>query len=158
VEEINCINYIVNRINYTVNYLGLHYWVEETWSKIKPNVSHFCVFGSEVWAHIPNDKRKTLQPKSEKWFFFGYSKKFKGYIILQPHSNKIIIRRDFNFDENLLAYQPSLAFVPSSTCKPYSTFVSSSIPILVYIMTLRMKMHLGLLTFLKMIPLNMNMH
>ena len=33
---------------------------EELWSKIKLDVNHFYVFGSEAWAHIPNEKWKVL--------------------------------------------------------------------------------------------------
>jgi hypothetical protein len=51
---------------------------EEAWTKIKPDVSHFCVFGSIEWSHIPDDKMKALQPKSEKCIFFGYFEDFKG--------------------------------------------------------------------------------
>jgi hypothetical protein len=83
-----------------------------------------------------------LQRKSEKCIFVGYSEYVKGYRLLQPHCNEIIIIRDVKY-ENLLACQPNLAFVPyladepNSTFVPYSTyepslaFVSSSFPILV---------------------------
>jgi hypothetical protein len=27
---------------------------EEAWISVKSDVSHFCVFGSEAWAHVPN--------------------------------------------------------------------------------------------------------
>jgi hypothetical protein len=66
-----------------------------------------------------------LQPKSEKCIFVGYSKYVKGYRLLQPHCNGIIIRRDVKFDENILAYKPNLAFVPSLDCDPNSTVVPS---------------------------------
>ena len=49
----------------------------------------------------------------------------KGYRLLQPHCNEIIIRRDVKFDENILACKPNLAIVPSSSCKPSSAFVPS---------------------------------
>jgi hypothetical protein len=62
------------------------------------------VFGSGTWAHILDEKRKELQPKSEKCIFVGYSKYVKSYRLVQPHSNEIIIRRDVNFDEN---YRPT---------------------------------------------------
>jgi hypothetical protein len=55
----------------------------------------------------------------------------KGYRLLQPHCNEIIIRRDIKFDENLLACEPNSAFVPSSACEPSSAFVPSSVHILV---------------------------
>jgi hypothetical protein len=97
---------------------------EEAWTKIKPDVSHFHVFGSIAWAHIPDEKRKALQPpKSEKCIFVGYSKDVKGYRLLQSHCNEIIIRRDVKFDENILAYEPNSTVVSSSACEPSSAFV-----------------------------------
>jgi hypothetical protein len=76
-------------------------------------------------------KGKHCGLKVRSVYFFGYSKDVKGYRLLQPHCNEIIIRRDVKFDENLLACEPNLVIVSSSTCKPSSTFVSSPIPILV---------------------------
>jgi hypothetical protein len=109
VEAINCENYIVN---HTPTKALKNITSEESWNKIKPYVSHFCVFGSIAWAQIPYEKRKELQPKSEKYIFVGYSKDVKGYRLLQPHSNEIVIRRDVKFDENLLAYDPNSTIVP----------------------------------------------
>jgi hypothetical protein len=48
-EAINCANYIVNHTPKGFK----RYNTKEAWSKIKPDVSHFHVFGSEAWAHIP---------------------------------------------------------------------------------------------------------
>jgi hypothetical protein len=97
-KAINCANYIVN---HTTTKALKNITLKEAWTKIKQDVSHFCVFGSIAWAHIPDEKRKALQPKSEKCIFIGYSKYVKGYRLLQPHCNEIIIRRDVKFDENL---------------------------------------------------------
>jgi hypothetical protein len=74
---------------------------------------------------------KAFQPKSEKCIFVGYSKDVKGYRLIQPHCNEIIIRRYVKFDENLLTCEPNSMIVPSSACEPSSEFVPSSIPILV---------------------------
>eukprot|EP00253_Pinus_taeda_P004741 PITA_04741 len=63
VEAINCANYIVN---HTPTKVLKNITPEEAWSSIKPNASHFCVFESEAWAHIPDEKHKALEPKSEK--------------------------------------------------------------------------------------------
>ena len=127
-EAINCENYIVNR---TPTKALKNITPEEAWTKIKPDVSHFRVFGSIAWAHIPDEKRKALQPKSEKCIFVGYSEDVKGYRLLQPHCNEIILRRDVKFDENLLACEPNSAGVPSSACEPslavVPSFVSSSL-------------------------------
>jgi transposase InsO family protein len=126
-EAINCANYIVNR---TPTKALKNITPEEAWTKIKPDVSHFRVFGSIAWAHIPDEKRKALQPKSEKCIFVGYSEDVKGYRLLQPHCNEIILRRDVKFDENLLACEPNSAGVPSLACEPSSADVPSSVPIL----------------------------
>jgi hypothetical protein len=126
-EGINCANYIVNR---TPTKALKNITPEEAWTKIKPDVSHFRVFGSIAWAHIPDEKRKALQPKSEKCIFVGYCENFKGYILIQPHCNEIILRRDVKFEENLLAYEPNSAVVPSSAYEPSSAVVPSSVPIL----------------------------
>ena len=79
VESINCANYIVNR---TPTKVLRGVTPEEASSKIKPDVSHFRVFGCEAWAHIPNEKWKGLEPKSEKCIFVGYSQYLKGYRLL----------------------------------------------------------------------------
>ena len=71
-----------------------------------------------------------MQPKSEKCIFVGYSEDVKGYRLLQPHCNEIILRRDVKFDENLLACEPNSAGVPSLACEPSSADVPSSVPIL----------------------------
>jgi hypothetical protein len=73
-EAINCENYIVN---HTPTKALKNITPEEAWTKIKPDVSHFRVFGSIAWAHIPDEKRKALQPKSEKCIFVGYSEDVK---------------------------------------------------------------------------------
>ena len=122
-KAINCANYIVNR---TPTKVLQGITLEEAWSKIKPDVSHFRVFGCEAWAHIPDEKQKALQPKSEKCIFAGYSEDVKGYRLLRPHSHDIIIRRDVEFDENLLACEPNLAGVPSLAHDPDLMIVPAS--------------------------------
>ena len=77
--------------------------LEEAWIKFKQNVSHFHLFGSEAWAHIPNEKWKALHPKSEKCIFVRYSEDAKCYRIIQLNSKYIIIRIDVKFDENISA-------------------------------------------------------
>ena len=71
-----------------------------------------------------------MQPKKEKCIFVGYYEYVKGYILLQPHCNEIILRRDVKFDENLLACERNSAVVPSSACEPSLAFVPTFVPIL----------------------------
>ena len=99
-KAINCSNYIFNCTTTTV-LQGIT--PKEAWSKIKADVSHFFAFGCEAWAHIPDEKWKALQPKSEKCIFVGYFEYVVGYRLLQPKSNDIIIK--FKFNENNLAWE-----------------------------------------------------
>ena len=87
-EAINCENYIVN---HTPTKDLKNITPKEAWTKIKPDVSHFCVFGTIAWAHILDKKRKALHRKSEKFIFVGYFEYVKGYRIIQLHCNAIII-------------------------------------------------------------------
>jgi hypothetical protein len=88
VEAINCANYIVNPTPIkTLKYITL----KEAWSSNKSNVSHIHVFGSEAWAHIPDEKRKSLQPKSEKSIFVGYFEDVKGIDFFNLIQHKLLL-------------------------------------------------------------------
>ena len=72
---------------------------EEAWSGHKPGVSHFRIFGSLCYSHIPKEKRGKLDDKSEKCIFVGYSENPKAYRVFNPVSKKLTISRDVIFDE-----------------------------------------------------------
>eukprot|EP00253_Pinus_taeda_P030683 PITA_30683 len=122
-EEINCSNYIVNQ---TPIKALKNISPKEAWSSIKPDVSHFRVFGSEAWAHNTDDKHKALEPKSEKCIFVGYSEDVKGYRLIPFKSKNVINRRDVKFAENILTYEPSLMDVPPLSIPSTSENISSS--------------------------------
>ena len=75
-EAINCANYIVN---HTPTKVLKNIALEDARISIKSDVSHFHVFGSEAWAHIPIEKHKALEPKSEKCIFVGYFEDICGF-------------------------------------------------------------------------------
>jgi hypothetical protein len=96
VEAIKCANYIVN---HTSTKTLKNITLEEAWTKLKSDVSHFCVFGSIAWAHIPDHKMKALQHKRKKYLFVGYSEDVKGYKLLQPHCTfvmKLLLKEMLN--------------------------------------------------------------
>eukprot|EP00253_Pinus_taeda_P013492 PITA_13492 len=122
-EAIKCANYIINR---TPTKVLKNITPEEAWSSIKPDVSHFRIFGSEAWAHIPDENHKALEPKSEKCTFVGYSEDVKGYRLIPFKSKNVIIRRDVKFDENKSACEPSPADVPPLPISSTFENISSS--------------------------------
>ena len=87
-EAINCASYIQNRVAH--NKLdGMPLF--EAWSRYKPDVTHFNIFGSKAWARIPTEKRKALQPQSQECLFVGYSEDSKGYKMIKFSTNKAFI-------------------------------------------------------------------
>lgn len=73
----------------------------ELWFGKSPSINHFRVFGSKVFVHIPKEKRKKWDRKSEEGVFVGYSDNVKGYRVWLPNTNKVVVRRDIIFKENV---------------------------------------------------------
>lgn len=61
----------------------------KAWSGRKAEVSHFRIFGSIAYVHIPSEKRKEFYDKSEKFLFIGYSNETKG-VLYKILINKIL--------------------------------------------------------------------
>jgi len=53
----------------------------ELWFNKTPDINHLEIFGSEVYAHIPKEKRRKWDQKGRKGIFVGYSEATKGYRI-----------------------------------------------------------------------------
>jgi hypothetical protein len=58
------------------------------------------IFGCDAYGLISKDQCSNLDPRSNKYVFVGYGDGFKGYILWNPTSHKLIIRRDVLFDES----------------------------------------------------------
>ena len=96
-EAVASASYILNRAR-TKSVKGKT--PEEAWSGKKPCVSHFRIFGSICYSHIPSEKRGKLDYKSEKCIFVGYVENPKAYKLYNPDTKKIIISRDVIFNED----------------------------------------------------------
>ncbi|PNX68452.1 copia-type polyprotein, partial [Trifolium pratense] len=69
------------------------------WSGIKPSVSHFKVFGSIAYVHVPDNLRKKLDDKSIVYIHLGISDESKAYKLYDPLKRKIVVSKDVRFDE-----------------------------------------------------------
>ena len=75
-EAVACSVYILNRSPTS----SVHGKVlKEKWSGLKVTVSHFRIFGCIAFAHVPEELRKKLDDRSEKYIFIGYSEQSKAY-------------------------------------------------------------------------------
>ena len=96
VEAYNTVVYIQNRVPNRA--LG-KVTSESVFTGSKPEVSHIRIFGSMVYCHVPDEKRKKLDQTAEKGFLMGYSENVKAYCIYIPESRKIVVRKDVKFLE-----------------------------------------------------------
>lgn len=99
-EAVNCACYIINRSPHKM----LDKTPEELWSKHKPNVSYFRIFGCTAMSHIPKQKRRKLDSKSEKCVFVGYSTTSKGYRLYSLQRKEVFVCRDVIFHEDDFHY------------------------------------------------------
>jgi transposase InsO family protein len=94
-EAVNTAAYIINR---SPTKKMENVTPEEAWTGVKPNVSHFRVFGSVCYRHVPDQLRTKLDDKGELMIMVGYHST-GGYKLVNPVNNKIVISRDVVFDE-----------------------------------------------------------
>jgi hypothetical protein len=97
-EALNCATYIQNRYPHRS---VKDYTPYEAWSGLKPEVTHFHIFGSRAWAQIPSENRKALDPQSPECIFFGYPDGVKGYRLIDISSDRLIIERSVQFKERV---------------------------------------------------------
>src|SRR3569833_2084574 len=57
------------------------------------------VVGARAYRHVPKQRRRKLDPVSERCVFVGYEPDSKAYRVLRESDGKIMISRDVIFDE-----------------------------------------------------------
>jgi hypothetical protein len=101
-----------NRVRNLIPHLNLAKTPFELFTKRKPDISRLRVFGCTAHVHVPKEKRKKLDERSETGMFVGYSRTSKAWrIAFQNGSHLDIQERDsVIFDETALG--------PLSMCRP----------------------------------------
>lgn len=69
----------------------------ELWEGKKPDVSKLRAFGCPVYAHVPKELRKKMDPNAWKGIFLGYTR--GGYRVYNPELQRIEHTRDVDFLE-----------------------------------------------------------
>jgi hypothetical protein len=54
---------------------------EEAFTRVKPEIRHFRIFGCPIYFHVPKEKRSKLDPSRRKGTFVGHSESSKAYWI-----------------------------------------------------------------------------
>ena len=65
----------------------------------KPRVDHLRIFGSHAWVHIPTQRRRKLEDKSEEGLIIG-CRENSQYKIWLRHRKEAVFSRDVKIDEN----------------------------------------------------------
>ncbi|RDX93140.1 hypothetical protein CR513_24641, partial [Mucuna pruriens] len=71
---------------------------EEAWTGDKPMVNHLRIFGSLSYRHIPDERRRKLDDKSEALILIGYHPT-GAYKLYSPLKQQVVISRDVVVDE-----------------------------------------------------------
>jgi hypothetical protein len=58
--------------------------LEESFTRVKPEIGNFRIFGCPIYFHVPKEKRSKLDPSGKKGTFVGYSEHSRGYQIHIP--------------------------------------------------------------------------
>ncbi|MCO5596878.1 hypothetical protein L7F22_050948 [Adiantum nelumboides] len=95
-KAVNTAMYILNR-SYTKAVKDMT--PLQAFSGKKPSVSHFKIFESDCYVHVPDASRTKWDAKSQNCIFLGYSEESKGYRLYIPTTKKIVISRDVVFAE-----------------------------------------------------------
>ena len=106
-EAVNTAVYVNNRIHGTSTAATPY----ETWYHRKPDVSHFRMFGTLAYVHIPKCLRKKLDAKSRPLLFVGYSETHKAYRFFDRVTRRITISRDAIFCELKADVSPDIGTV-----------------------------------------------
>lgn len=93
-EAVNTAVYVLNRTGKSTVDGQSPY---ELWHGKKSRLDNFHVFGTDVFVHIPAEKRNKLDAKSAKCVFVGYDENVKGFRVYNPDSGKIQVARDVVF-------------------------------------------------------------
>ena len=72
---------------------------EECFTRNKPEIIHFRIFGCLTYSHVPSEKRTKLKPTAEKGIFVGYDETTKAFRIYLPSQRKVVVRREVKFEE-----------------------------------------------------------
>ena len=92
----------------------------EIWYRKKPSVSHFRVFGCNVYVRVENASK--FDAKAKRCCFVGYSSQKKGYRVYDIKKDIIATHRDVKFMESQFGNQEYQDYVPEKLIYQFSTY------------------------------------
>ena len=65
----------------------------------KPEIGYFCIFGCPTYSHVPSEKRTKLEATRERGIFVVYDETLKAFRIYLLTQRKVVVRREVRFEE-----------------------------------------------------------
>ena len=112
--------YLINRMPSLV--LGFHSPWEKVYSK-PPSLHALKAFGCACYPYLRPFNQNKLQPRSKPCVFLGYPPLSRGYICLDPTSNRIYIDCHVLFNESLYPFAHDSSFTDPHL--PFSSSLSN---------------------------------
>ena len=82
-------------------------------TKHKPNISHLRIFGCRVFTLIDKFNRTSkLDPIAKLGYNLGIARNQRGWLVLLPDENRIIVSRTCRFDETVMYKDHAVAHPP----------------------------------------------
>ena len=76
---VQCAVYVQNRTTSCTNSNPFEYWYKK-----KPDIYHLKVFECHVFVHVPDEKRRKLDPKATEGMMMGYLDESKSCYKVGP--------------------------------------------------------------------------
>ena len=102
-QAVLCANYLLNRT--PTKGLKLAMTLYEALLKTKPYLGHLRIWGCRVYAHIPDKKRKKLDPHSRECLLMGYYDSENVFKLFDIEAKAMIKCRDAIFFEDILGHK-----------------------------------------------------
>ena len=100
-----CAVYLNNRTPTKARGLNLKMTPYEALHGVKPYLGHVRIWGCRVYAHVPDKKRKKLDPHSKECMLMGYFDTENMFRLFDIHGNAVIKCRDAIFFEDVLGHE-----------------------------------------------------
>ena len=100
-----CAVYLNNCTPIKARGLSLKMTPYEALHSVKPYLGHVRIWGCRVYAHVPNKKRKKVDPHSKECMLMGYYDTENMFRLFDIHGNAVIKCRDAIFFEDVLGHE-----------------------------------------------------
>lgn len=114
-EAVATANYVINRTATRANHGTTPY---EKFTGHTPSISHLRTFGCRSYVLNTSPSRKKWAPRSYECVFLGYDETSRGFRSYNQSTQKILVSKDVQFDENHFPFSSLVSKANNLTVSP----------------------------------------